>query len=100
MNEEKLYELRKDVNMPGYYVRAGAKKTEAQWRAEFHLHPDQPFDWFKEWFIDLTQPIKEQQDRIKEIVDDEFYRQGLFSLSYKEAAKTIVRRVLSEFIKP
>lgn len=84
--------------MPGHYWRAGVKKTKAQWIEIFDMDEYQ-FGWADEWFIDLTPTEPHQIDRVKEIVNQEFEREGLHSITYKEAAETCVRKALTEFCK-
>lgn len=93
--DEPLYELRKDVQMPGAYWKAGIKKTEKEWREIFHMGESQ-YKWSSEWFLDLTPVKRPEHDRVKQIVEDIFIRENLFSISYKEAAIEAVHKALSE----
>ena len=95
MNEESLYELKQDVTLPGHYWRAGLKKTKAEWMKIFDINSYQ-FGWATEWFIDLA-PKMEEPDRVKEIIKEEFERQNLHSITYKEATEICVRKALTEF---
>lgn len=81
-----MYELIKDVFVPGAYYRAGTQHTQAEWIAIFPTA-------FKNgdgsnFFIDLSSPIKkEEQDIITDIISEVFGRAGLHSISYREAAR-------------
>lgn len=80
------FELRKDINTPNGYIRAGTRKTKAQWEVLF----PESFTWgdHYEWFIDCSKPVTEPYERSVEeqIVHDVFQSRGLQSISYKEAA--------------
>lgn len=93
MPEETLYELRKDICMPGSYMRAGIQKTRKEWKILFpHIIN---FDWEREWFLLLGVPNKQSVDQIQEIVDEVFDKEGLKSISYKEAAAKAIRLALT-----
>ena len=95
MSEEPLYELRKDVDIPGNYWRAGLQKTEKEWIEIFHMYPLH-FQWCQDWFLCLTPPDPEKTDRVREIVKEVFSDKGLKSISYKEAAEECVHKALLE----
>lgn len=95
---DKLYELRRDIWTPVMYIKAGAQKTEAEWKdklGEFNIQ------WESMWFIDLenekdTRPI----DELKELIDDVFKNRGLSSLSYKDAAREVAELWLKQNKQP
>lgn len=97
MSEEPLYELKKDVNMPGRYWRAGAKKTEREWKIIFQIKENWPFSWEAEWFIDLRVKPELAKDEILELVSEIFSKRELHSITYKEAACTCVREAMTRF---
>lgn len=86
--KEAIYELKQDIRLPGAYIRAGERKSKAQWEASF----PNAFRWgendWKEWFIDLSEGKKiiSASPTIIEIVNTVFERRNLHSLSYKDAA--------------
>jgi hypothetical protein len=86
---EKTYELKKDVSMPGEYHRAGRILTGKEWAEIFPRMADMAWN---EWFID-TSMVKEKTsslDMADNIINDVFFRKGLHSISYKEAAKECI----------
>ena len=95
MPEETLYELKKDVQIPGHYWRAGIRKTEKEWKEIFHMSDDYPFQWEREWFIDLRPQQEQPTDGVADIVDEVFEKEGLKSISYKEAAAKAIRLALT-----
>lgn len=94
---DKLYELKKDVSTPAGYWRAGAKKTEAEWRHEFHIPDSTPFDWVREWFIDISPSKEKKLDEIEEIVKLIFTKHQLHSISYRDAAIEACKECLNRF---
>jgi hypothetical protein len=94
MSEDKLYELRQDINTPAHYIRAGKRATEAQWKerlGDFNIR------WCSEWFLDTT--VKEEQmevDELNDLVDAVFKERGLRSISYKEAARLVAELWLKQ----
>ncbi len=94
MSEEKLYELRQDIWTPAYYIRAGFRKTEEEWRerlGEFNMK------WSSEWFIDLSKKEESREvDELRELVDAVFKKKGLNSISYKEAAREVAELWLKQ----
>jgi|SRR5882762_436127 len=97
--DEPLYELRKDVNMPGAYWRAGDQKTEKEWKEIFGISESHPFHWESSWFIDLRPAEKQPKDKIYELVRTIFEKHDLHSVSYREAACECVREALVRFKK-
>lgn len=87
MNEEKLYELRKDVWTPHHFWRAGMQRTEKEWQKEFG---EFRMEWSTEWFIDLSkeEPV-DKQDELQELINSVFERRHLYSISYKQAATEV-----------
>ena len=82
-----LFELKKDINTPDCYIRAGKRKTKEEWEQLF----PKAFQFFcnDEWFIDLTP--KEEQPKyeksiVEKLVDEVFDSHGLLSISYRKAA--------------
>ncbi len=98
MSEDKLYELRQDINTPAHYIRAGKRATEEQWKerlGDFNMR------WCSEWFIDTS--IKEDndsRDNLTMLIDEVFESKGLRSISYKEAAKEVAELWLKQNQKP
>lgn len=86
-----LYELKKDVSTPSGYWRAGKRHTLKQWELAFGKISEFSMD---EWFIDLEirmSPTYQRPD-IKEIIEDEFERANLHSITYKECAEKVALR--------
>lgn len=87
MSEQKLYELKRDIWTPSIYIRAGFRKTEAEWKerlGEFDMK------LASDWFIDVDKNEAERPiDELKELIDAVFSEKGLNSISYKEAAREI-----------
>ena len=94
MSEEKLYELRQDIWTPAYYIRAGKRASESQWKeklGEFNIQ------WANEWFIDIeknehARPI----DELRELINSVFSEKNLYSISYKEAAREVAELWLKQ----
>jgi hypothetical protein len=81
-------QLKKDVKIPGRYFRAGETGTLEQWETIFAakiLKSD-----IDEWFIDMNK-IKqpEKQETLTKIINEVFESHGLYSMSYKHAAKVV-----------
>lgn len=98
MSEDKIYELRQDINTPAFYIRAGKRATEAQWKERLG---DFCIRWCSEWFWDTS--IKEdpmEVDKLKELIDAVFEENGLRSISYKEAARKVAELWLKQNQKP
>lgn len=91
-DDDKIYELRKDISLPGRYFRAGQQRSKSAWKA---LFPDAfKFDE-RDWFIDIAavEEAKKDSRSVKQIIVDEvFARHELKSLSYKEAAMECMTR--------
>lgn len=95
---EPLYELIKDIDMPGRYIRAGARKTAAEWKKMF---PEISWKFgHREWFMGVpaNNAPRQQPGRINEIINEVFDRHGLKSMSYKDACRKVVEQVLTEGI--
>lgn len=92
-----MFELKKDIKMPGHYYRAGQQQTKEEW---LQIFPDGfDFDW-RDWFIDLKaledsqyQPI----NLIQELVNEIFDRKGLHSISYRQTACICVEQYLKKY---
>lgn len=88
-----LFELKKDIQIPGQYFRAGERKSKESWEAIF----PHSFSAFvtSDWFIDLS---KHRQKHYSEdnmplermLVDNYFDKVSLYSLSYREAAYKVL----------
>jgi len=93
--EEPLYELLKDISLPGMYYRAGNQKTKSEWIALFpHAFT---LGENVEWFISL--PLQEEktvQDTAVRIVSEVFQKMGLRSISYRMAAEQCIRQYVAE----
>lgn len=90
MAEAKLYELKKDVRMPGSYWRAGIIKTETEWKEIFDFRV---IDWEMEWFIDRSKVEEpEPVDVLGEIIKHVFKSKHLHSITFKEVAREIAER--------
>lgn len=91
---EKIYELKQDIWTPSYYIRAGLRKTEKEWKerlGDFNMR------WASEWFIDLEKQEEERPiDELNELVNSVFAAKGLNSISYKEAAKEVAELWLKQ----
>jgi hypothetical protein len=94
---EKIYELKTDVRTPQGYWRAGMKKTEAEWRKEFHISDSYPFQWVEEWFIDLSPKEEPEIDEVFDIVRKIFDKKDLHSITYREAAVEACKQCLIYF---
>lgn len=83
---ETVFELKKDINTPSEYIRAGEQKTKAEWEKMF---PKSFIFNSNEWFIDMTPPEEFESYRVspeEAIVNEIFKKKGLHSMSYREAA--------------
>lgn len=84
----KMFELKKDINTPDCYHRAGTKATKEEWEKLF----PKAFQFGgvnDEWFIDLSikQDDSEQKENlIWDVINEVFEKHGLHSISYKKAA--------------
>ena len=92
-NQHKIYELRKDVLMPGQYFRAGEMKTLWEWERAFGpiLDPD-----IREWFFDVEEAKKfvpEPHLKIA-VINEVFQAAGLNSFAYKNAAHDCIDEYL------
>ncbi len=86
----KIYELKKDIVLPGGYYRAGTKKTAKQWQKEFGKIT---LDKEPEWFIDISKAQdKQEPSMLNAIIDEIFKQHGLYSITYKEAAAHVAVR--------
>lgn len=89
-NEEelfKMFELKKDINTPDCYKRAGTKATREEWEVLFPKAFQ--FGTNDEWFIDLSikqDDTEQKENLIWDVVHDVFEKHGLHSISYKKAA--------------
>jgi hypothetical protein len=87
MPEEKIYELRADIWLPGAYYRAGERNTADGWRKQFNIS-DMRHE--SRWFIDLSKEDESTfPDELEKIITASFSRRNLNSISYKEAAREI-----------
>lgn len=85
------FELRKDINGPQGYFRAGLQKSRNEWEKLFpksftnSLYKD-------EWFV-LVSDVDEDKDPLNEylVIKKVFEEQGLHSITYKEAAAKCMR---------
>lgn len=102
-----LLELKKDINIPGQYVRAGAVKTKKEWKklfpGAFKFDTGETYQ-NHEWFQNKSLSIKKDEGRPnlqREIVSRIFSRHGLMSMTYKDAAvaclKSYKHHLLKEF---
>lgn len=94
MSEETLYELRQDIWTPSFYIRAGLRKTEREWKDKLG---DFNMEWASEWFIDLekhadTRPV----DELNELIKTVFSEKGLNSISYMVAAREVAELWLKQ----
>jgi hypothetical protein len=98
MSKDKLYELRRDIWTPAYYIRAGFRKTEKEWKerlGEFNMNCE------SDWFIDCSEKKEQREvDELYELIKSVFHKKGLFSISYKEAAKEVAELWLKQNQKP
>lgn len=87
-----MLELRKDINLPGQYYRAGQQETKDEWLKLFpHLYFQGDWD---EWFIDTAKEPDEPRDVIEKLVNEVLEKYGLRSISYKQAAAECVRKYI------
>lgn len=83
---EKLFELRKDIVTPNIYLRAGKKATMKQF--ETVLGKISKYE-HSEWFIDLSEANKKKETKdiqLYKLIDKIFREHGLYSITYKQAA--------------
>lgn len=94
---EKLFELRKDIDTPERYIRAGEQKTREEWEKIF---PD-AFKLSQDtWFIDMSKAkIKTENHIAWEIVNELFAKNGLKSITYKEAAVASIKEYIRQTTK-
>ena len=91
---EKIYELRADIWTPAFYIRAGKRATEKEWKEKLG---DFNIEWESHWFINLSEPQEQYPiDELNELVDAVFKRKGLNSISYKDAAREIAELWLKQ----
>lgn len=83
----KMFELKKDINTPDRYLRAGTKATREEWEKLFPK-AFQFNDMNEEWFIDLSVKKEEvhKTDLAREVVNEIFEKRGLYSQTYTQAA--------------
>lgn len=97
--KEPLYELRRDFDYPGVYVRAGRQMTKADWMLCYKIPEDELVN--RRWFIKIEYNEPEQViETAKEIkiVNGIFHKHGLKSITYKEAAIKACR-AYGEYVK-
>ncbi len=95
----KMFELKKDINTPDLYKRAGTKATREEWEKIFPK-AFQFGDRNDEWFIDLSikkDDTEQRQDLARDVVHDIFEKRGLYSISYKQAAMLCCHEYLRKF---
>lgn len=74
------------------YIKAGTQKTLEQW--EQKLGKINKYD-ISEWFYDLSKPQPEpERDEIRDVINEVFDQHGLLSITYKQAAREVVTRIL------
>lgn len=94
MSEEKIYELRQDIWTPAFYIKAGKRGTEAQWKERLG---DFNMSWSSEWFFDVSEQKNEPRiDELNELINTVFKSMGLNSLSYKSAAREVAEEWLKQ----
>lgn len=84
----KMFELKKDINTPDCYKRAGTKATREEWEKIFP-NAFQFGDRNEEWFIDLSIKVddtEQKENLVWDVVNEVFEKNGLHSISYKQAA--------------
>lgn len=87
MSDEKVYELKKDIWTPAFFIRAGFRKTEKEWKERLG---DFEMKWASDWFFDPSEKAEQQQiNELNELIEAVFMEKGLNSISYKEAAKEV-----------
>ncbi len=87
-NKLKMFELKKDINTPEMYKRAGTKATKEEWEKIFPK-AFQFGDMNEEWFIDLSikqDDTEQKENLVWDVVNEVFEKNGLHSISYKQAA--------------
>lgn len=100
-----LLELKKDINVPGEYVRAGTIKTKKEWKKLFpSAFLFDTYETFQnhEWFINKSLPIKKYDGKPnlqREIVHKIFSKRGLMSMTYKEAAEACLKSYKHHLLK-
>jgi hypothetical protein len=94
MSENKIYELRRDIWTPALYIKAGFRKTEAEWKERLG---DFNIKWQSDWFIDIEKEATQKpKDKLKILIDAVFEEKGLYSLTYKDAARQIAEAWLKQ----
>lgn len=88
---ETIFELRKDISTPNRYIRAGERRTQKEWEAEF---PGCLSIGNRTWFIDLSDNTR-MEDLAANVVDEIFSKNDLHSITYKECAVLAIR----EYVK-
>jgi hypothetical protein len=90
-----MFELKRDIQMPGHYYRAGQQQTKEEW---LQIFPDGfDFDW-KDWFIDLSiEETKNNPNLISDLVNEIFEAKNLHSISYRNATCIYVEQYLKRY---
>ena len=97
-----LFELKKDIQTPDSYTRAGTIMTKQQWESKFPKCFSCGGN--NQWFIDLEELHKENDNESKidlawQVVNDLFEKNNLFSISYKSAAVECCKEYLKQINK-
>lgn len=95
MSMDKIYELKRDIWTPSDFIRAGTRKTETHWKERLG---DFEMTFESDWFIDLEEQekIDRQIDELDILIKTIFSKQGLNSISYKEATREIAESWLKQ----
>lgn len=90
IDADNLYELRKDIVLPNGYYKAGEIRNKLEWEK---LFPNSFQFSNHEWFIPLAEIKPESRlDAETKIIDKVFSDRGLFSMSYKQAARECIEQ--------
>ncbi|CCH01932.1 hypothetical protein FAES_3926 [Fibrella aestuarina BUZ 2] len=90
--EKRTYELLRDIALPNKYMRAGTRKTGAEWIALGYAQSGTRQVLCPRWFRDLTTAPTVIQDPLKAFCRDVLAEHGLYSLTFIDAAAECVRR--------
>lgn len=95
MEATDILELKKDIVLPGQYIKAGTQRTREDWLERFPKIAD--WDW-KDWFINLSElpPPAKEVDLKRQVVNELFDAHGLHSVSYKAAAVEAIELYLTK----
>lgn len=94
LNPDDRLELKRDIQMPDRYYRAGTTKTRAEWLDLFPKIGD--WNW-NDWFFNLSDlpPQTLDVDLMGTVINQVFEKHNLHSISYKQATREAIERYIA-----